>query len=147
METTMRSDDHPAVVTDLSATGLAHQYTAALAAKDAAALRALFAAEVDFRGLTPGRVWEAATADELISNVIFGAWFEPGDVIERIESVQAGQVGPRARIGYQLRVVSGGGTFAVEQQVFADRADGKITWLRVLCSGFVPVPDLQAARP
>jgi hypothetical protein len=32
-------------------------------AKDATALRSLFASEVDFRGPTPGRVWEARTPD------------------------------------------------------------------------------------
>jgi hypothetical protein len=40
---------------------------------------------------------------------------------------------------YRLRVENAGGTFTVEQQAFCDLTDSKITWLRVLCSGFVPV--------
>src|SRR5215469_1212541 len=84
-EATMRSEDHPTANGAASASDLAHQFTAALAARDAAALRSLFGRDVDFRGLTPSRVWAAQTADELIDDVILGSWFEPGDVIQRIE--------------------------------------------------------------
>ena len=58
----MRTEYDPAVSGPASPSGLAHRFTAALAARDAAALRSLFAREVDFRGLTPGRVWEAERA-------------------------------------------------------------------------------------
>ena len=134
----MRTEDHPAASGEVTASDVAHRFTAALAARDAVALRSLFGSELDFRGLTPGRTWEAATPDALINDVILGAWFEPGDVIERVESVQAGQVGSRTRIGYRFRVINASGSFTVEQQAFLDLTEGKITWLRVLCSGFVP---------
>jgi hypothetical protein len=137
-EATMRTEDHPAENGQATASNLAHRFTAALAARDAAALRSLFGSEVDFRGLTPGRVWAARTADSLVNDVILGSWFEPSDVIRQIESVQAGQVGTRTRIGYRLRVENPGGIFTVEQQAFCDLTHGVITWLRVLCSGFVP---------
>lgn len=136
-EATMRTEDHPTVNGQASASDLAHRFAAALAARDAAALLSLFGSEVDFRGLTPGRVWEARTADALVNDVILGSWFEPSDVIQRIESVQHGQIGTRTRFGYRLRVENAGGTFIVEQQAFCDLTDGVITWLRVLCSGFV----------
>ena len=135
----MRTDDHPAVDGKAPASDLAHRFTAALATRDAAALRSLFGSEVDFRALTPGRVWEAPTPDAVIDDVILGSWFEPGDVIKQIESVQAGHVSSRIRIGYRLRVENADGTFTVEQQAYLDLTGGKITWLRVLCSGFVPV--------
>ena len=96
------------------------------------------------RALTPGRVWEARTPDALVNDVFLGSWFEPCDVIQRIESVQHGRVGTRTRIGYRLRVENAGRTFTVEQQAFCDLTDGKITWLRVLCSGFVPVAGTDA---
>lgn len=76
--------------------------------------------------------------------MILGCWFEPSDVVQRIESVQHGQVGTRTRIGYRLRVHNTAGMFTVEQQAFCDLADGKITWLRVLCSGFIPVAEDSA---
>lgn len=140
----MRTDDHPAVNGATSASGLAHRFAAALAAKDAAALRSLFASEVDFRALTPGRVWEARTPDAVIDEVILGSWFEPGDVIKRIESVRHGRVGTRTQFGYRLRVASAGQAYIVEQQAYCDLSDGKITWLRVLCSGFVPAAENDA---
>jgi hypothetical protein len=143
-EAAMRTEDHPAFNREASASDLAHRFTAALAAKDAAALRSLFGSEVDFRGLTPGRVWEARAPVALVNDVILGSWFEPGDVIQRIESVQSGRVGTRTRIGYRLRVENPGGTFTVEQQAFCELTNGKITWLRMLCSGFVPVAQTDA---
>ena len=88
---------------------------------------------MDFRALTPGRVWETASPDALVNDVILGSWFEPGDVIKRVESVQAGHVGSRIRIGYRLRVTSDGGSYIVEQQAFLDLTDSKITWMRILC--------------
>jgi hypothetical protein len=136
----MRTDDHPAISGEVTGSDIVRRFTAALAARDPAALRSLFGSELDFRGLTPGRLWEASTPDALVNDVILGAWFEPGDVIDRIESVQAGQVGTRTRIGYQLHVTNASGSFTVEQQAFLDLTGGKITWLRVLCSGFVPSP-------
>ena len=77
---------------------------------------------MDFRALTPRRVWETRTPDALIDELILGSWFEPGDVIQRIESVQHGQLSTRTRIGYRLRVESAGQTYTVEQQAFCDLA-------------------------
>ena len=45
---------------------------AALAAKDAAALRATFGDEVDFRAMTPNHTWEARTPTAVIDDVILG---------------------------------------------------------------------------
>lgn len=134
----MRTQDHLAVSDETPATDLALRFTMALAARDAGALRSLFGREVDFRALSPRRVWEARTPDALVRDVILGAWFEAGDAIERIELVQASRIGSRIRMGYRLRVSNADGCFTVEQQAFLDLTDGKITWLRVLCSGFIP---------
>jgi len=142
----MRTEDHPATSDEVTGSDLAHRFAAALATRDATALRSLFGSELDFRGLTPGRAWEADTPEALVDDVILGSWFAPDDVIERIESVQDGRVGTRIRIGYRLRVENAGGTFTVEQQAFCDLTDGKITWLRLLCSGFVPVAQMEGAQ-
>ncbi len=135
----MRTEDHPAGVSMTAGDGLADRFTAALAARDAAALRSLFGAEVDFRGLTPGRVWEAATPEALVRDVILGAWFEPADVIEQVEMAQNCPIEDRVRLSYRLRIRNPGGTFRCEQQAYAGLTGGKITWLRVLCSGFLPI--------
>ncbi|MGE5287223.1 MAG: hypothetical protein ACM3ML_08485 [Micromonosporaceae bacterium] len=121
------------------ARSLGHRFAAAIAARDAAALLAMLDAEVDFRGMTPGRVWEARSAAAVVDDVILGKWFEPSDVVERVEAVETGMVGDRCRLGYRLRVANEGGSFVVEQQAFYDITGNKITWLRMLCSGFRPV--------
>ena len=72
--------------------------------------------------------------------MILGKWFEPSDVIERVVAIEAGQVGNRRRLGDRLEIANPGGKFAVEQQAFLEIADDKITWLRLVCSGFVPAP-------
>jgi hypothetical protein len=139
----MRTQDHPVQPADRSNGDslLAQRFVTALAAKDATALQELFCSQVDFRALTPGRSWEAATAESVVGDVIFGAWFEPSDVIERIESIESGVIGSRRRIGYRLQVSNPDGAFTVEQQAYVDLDGGKISWLRLVCSGFVPVMD------
>lgn len=118
--------------------GTGARFVAALAARDVTSLRDLFSEEVSFRGMTPGRVWEAGTPGEA-AEVILGCWFGPGDTVERVEAEAAGMVGDRLSLGYRLRVRNAGGCFLVEQHAFMDITAGKITWMRVLCSGFRPV--------
>lgn len=109
----------------------------ALAAKDFETIRELLDADVDFRGLTPGRAWEASGSDEVIAEVL-RQWFEPSDVIEEIESLQTGAFADRQRVAYRFRGANPGGPFVVEQQMYYSERDGRIEWMRVLCSGFRP---------
>jgi hypothetical protein len=117
-----------------------HAFVAALTGKDAGAMLALFADEVDFRALTPGHLWEPGTPAEVVNEVILGTWFGPRDAVELVEAVDTGLVGDRGRVSYRLRVANGDGRYVVEQQAYLELAAGKITWLRLLCSGFRPVP-------
>ncbi len=120
-----------------------HAFVAALTSKDADAMLALFGPEVDFRALTPGRYWEPRTPAEIVSEVILGHWFGPSDAVELVEVVDTGLVADRGRVSYRLRVANGDGRFVVEQQAYLMLAAGKITWMRVLCSGFRPVVSMQ----
>ena len=139
----MRVDDLEEMTAAAAVPDLGRRFVAALAAKDAVALRAMFASEVDFRGLTPGRSWEARTAAAVVDDVILGSWFEPGDTIERVEAAETGTVGDRHSLGYRLAVSNADGWFAVEQRAFYDLTGGQISWMRVLCSGFHPVTRNQ----
>ena len=65
-------------------TDLGSQFVAALAAKDTDRLVALFAPKVDFRVLTPGRFWAADSPQRVVDEVLY-QWFEPHDVIERVD--------------------------------------------------------------
>lgn len=132
----LQTGQYPGAAT--AAEDLGRQFAAAFAARNAAALRVLFSDEVSFRGLTPGRAWQADTAAELIDGVLLGCWLEPSDAIDQVEAVETAMVGARCRLGYRLRGVNPDGRFVVEQQAFFEVADGMITWLRMLCSGFQP---------
>ena len=91
---------------------------------------------VDFRAMTPGKIWEVASGAELVDDVILGKWFEESDHIDQIESIESATVVDRHRIGYRFRVTNPSGTFEVEQQAYYDVADDQISWLRVICSGY-----------
>ncbi len=134
----MRTEDHPVISADAPATQLAERFTTALATRDADALAAMFGSEVDFKALTPGRFWQASSPDVIVREIILGAWFEPTDVIQQVEWAETVPVASRIRIGYRLRVTSPAGAYTVEQQAYLELTGGKITWLRVLCSGFIP---------
>ena len=107
-----------------------------MAAKDEAALYDVLADAVDFRALTPNRAWEAASAREVVGDILLGAWLEPSDRVDALEHVETGAVGGRERLTYRLRVTNGDGPHVVEQQAYYAAEAGRITWLRVLCSGF-----------
>lgn len=117
---------------------IGERFARAVAAKDPATLLDVLAHDVDFRGLTPGRCWEAASAAEVVHDVVLGAWFDAGDHVDELVDVQTGTVADRGRVAYRLRVTNGSGTFLVEQQAYFGVDDGRISWLRVLCSGFRP---------
>jgi hypothetical protein len=111
----------------------------ALAAKDSERLAAVLDPDVDFRGLTPRQAWEASSAEEFVA-IAFQRWFEDKDEIDELVSVDDGTVGDRERVAYLIRGHNPDGPFVVEQQAYYETDNGRITWLRVLCSGFRPEP-------
>jgi hypothetical protein len=119
-------------------TTLGADFARALAAKDSAAIRELIHPEIDFRGLTPSRSWEASNRDELIS-ILFEDWFEDKDEIEALESVESDSLADRDRVGYRFSVNNPDGRHVVEQQAYLAERDGQICWMRVVCSGFRPL--------
>jgi hypothetical protein len=121
--------------------GLGEQFAASLAKKDRAALFALLADEMDFRAMTPGRFWEASTPTDVVDDVILGHWFEPSDHIEALESVETAEIADRTRVGYLLKVRNDDGMHLVEQQAYLAEQDGRISWLRVMCSGYRPIDE------
>jgi len=112
------------------------RFASALAAKDAEALSGVLAASVDFQALTPGRHWMAETSGQVVSEIILGEWFGPEDIIAELRSVSTGQVSEREHVAYQVRVTCPDGEYLVEQQAYYDTDGERITWMRVLCSGY-----------
>lgn len=115
------------------------RFARAIAAKDAGAITALLGSEIDFRAMTPGRIWEASSPAAVVDDVIFGHWFEPTDRIEAIEAIENDVVVDRERVGYRFRVVNDEGEFIVEQQAYLGVEHDTIAWLRIMCSGYRPV--------
>jgi hypothetical protein len=109
----------------------------AIATKDRQALLDVLHPEVDFRGLTPNRTWEAGDAEALVE-IVLAEWFEPKDEVEELVSVASGQMVDRQTVTYRLRGENPDGPFLVEQTAYLTESGGRIDWLRVMCSGFRP---------
>jgi hypothetical protein len=114
---------------------LGTDFAHALAAKDTDRLRALLHPEIDFRGMTPNRMWEAIGPDAVLE-VLFGNWLEDTDRVDALEHVDDDAFADRQRVGYRISGTNRGGGFVVEQQAYLTARDGQIGWLRILCSGF-----------
>jgi hypothetical protein len=112
-------------------------FARALADKDQARILDLMHPEIDFRALTPSRAWEANGRDAVVA-VLFEQWFEPSDEIKALQSVETDAFADRERVGYRFDVTSPDGDFVVEQQAYLAEREGRIGWMRVVCSGFRP---------
>jgi hypothetical protein len=118
---------------------LGEQFVAAIAARDTDGLRAVLDPGLDFRALTPGKFWEASSAEVVVDEIVFGPWFEPTDRITGVSRIETDDVGPRHRVGYRLAVTNGDGDHMVDQQAYYETDGERITWLRIMCAGFLPV--------
>jgi hypothetical protein len=120
-------------------------FARALAAKDGAALCALLTDPVDFQALTPGRHWQATTGRQVAEGIIFEHWFGAGADILELCSVSTGRVSQREHVAYRMRVRRSGADHLVEQQVYYRTEGGRISWMRVLCSGYQAVQQERLA--
>jgi hypothetical protein len=116
---------------------LGKHFAEAVAAKDFDRVAELLDPDVDFRGITPNRFWEASDPSSVVSDVL-EHWFEPSDHIEELVAVESGHVADREHFSYRVRGHNPDGPFVVEQQAYFTERDGRIDWMRVLCSGFRP---------
>ena len=116
---------------------LGRAFAEALARKDSADLAAVLDTEIDFRGLTPGRSWEATGVDGVL-DVVLGHWFEESDEIEQVVLIDTDAFADRQRVAYRFDVRNPDGKFVVEQQAYYSARNGQIAWMRALCSGLRP---------
>ena len=93
-------------------------FATALAAKDFDRILDLLHPEVDFRGLTPGRDWQAADAETVVGDVL-RQWFEESDEIEALLNLETDSFADRERVGYRFQVRNPEGLFEVEQELAA----------------------------
>jgi hypothetical protein len=126
-------------------TALGEQFARAVAGKDHERLLELLHPEIDFRAMTPGRVWEAESPYDVVTALRH--WFGDGDVIEGVDHVETDYFADRERIGYRLRVKNADGLHLVEQQAYLSERDGRIGWLRIMCAGYRPVESVSESEP
>jgi hypothetical protein len=117
---------------------LGADFARALAAKDSSRILDLLHPEIDFRGLTPNRTWDASDRDAVLA-LLLGQWFEDEDEIESLDQLETDTVADRQRVGYRFSVTCPDGRYLVEQQAYLSSRDGRIGWMRVVCSGYRPV--------
>jgi hypothetical protein len=120
-----------------TATSLGAAFAQAVTAKDYARIAELLHPEVDFKGLTPNRLWEAS--DPATVEGILKRWIEADEHVEELISVETDTVADRERVGYRYRLRTPDGLFLVEQQAFLGEREGRIGWLRLVCSGSRPL--------
>jgi hypothetical protein len=118
-------------------TTLGTDFAKAFAGKDGNRVRELVHPEIDFKGLTPSRNWEASDVETLVS-ILFDDWLADKDEVDALERVETDSFADRERVGYRLAVQNPDGRHLVEQQAYLEERDGKIGWMRVVCSGFRP---------
>jgi hypothetical protein len=123
-------------------TQLGAEFARALAVKDFRRIRDLMQPDIDFRGMTPRRNWEATDADTVVSGVL-QQWFEDSDEIEALEQLESDSFADRERVGYRFSVRNPEGHFLVEQQAYLSVRDGRIGWMRVMCSRYRPITSPQ----
>ena len=112
-------------------------FAEALGRKDFDTVMGLLHTTIDFRGLTPGRAWEASDARAVVDRIL-KQWFEDSDQLEEIISIETDSFADRQRVSYRFGGSNADGPFVVEQQAYYTQTDGQIDWMRVLCSGFRP---------
>jgi ketosteroid isomerase-like protein len=105
----------------------------AIARRDFRELGDLLHADVELRALTPRSTWEPAAHDAALD--VLRTWF--GDCrIDKVECVDGTAVGDRSHVAYRFTGQRPDGPFVIEQQAYFTERDGRIDWIRILCSGF-----------
>ena len=111
------------------------RFADAIAAHDVAAMSELLADEVEFRGMTPSTFWEASSPAEVVE-VVLGDWFTETDHIVAASRAEADPVSDTRHVGYRFDIDNEDGARVVEQQAYYRDEDGRIVWMRIVCSGY-----------
>ncbi|MEO8690919.1 MAG: hypothetical protein ABI611_22225 [Solirubrobacteraceae bacterium] len=118
--------------------GIAGALVDAIVSRDVSRAAALLHPEIDFRAMTPNRVWEG----EGLAGVeaVLRAWFEdPDEEVREIEATEPVSLEGTVRVGWLVRISDADGPHLFEQQAYVRERDGRIGWMRVICSGWIPL--------
>ncbi|MEY2470173.1 MAG: hypothetical protein QOF21_2871 [Actinomycetota bacterium] len=110
----------------------------AVVARDVARAVAVLHPEIDFRAMTPNRVWEANNSSGV--DTILRAWFEdPDEEVHGIEATEPSAIVDLVRVGWLVHISDADGPHVFEQQAYVRERDAQIDWMRVICSGWIPL--------
>ena len=115
-------------------TSVATGFVDAILARDYPRVRDLLHPDVDFRAMTPNRVWEADGPADVED--VLRAWFEhPERDVMRVDPTEPAVVEDTVRVGWRVYGNDTDSAFVYEQQAYLREDDGQVVWLRVMCSG------------
>ena len=116
---------------------IAGELVDAIVGRDLARARGLLDPGIDFRAMTPKRIWEADGPAEV--EEVLRAWLaDPDEEIESVEATAPVTVEDTQRVGWRVRGRDADGPFVFEQQAYLREDEGRIAWLRIMCSGTRP---------
>ena len=120
---------------DVAAAPLGDRLALAIAARDRTALRELFTTPVRFRAVTPRRFWDAETPVG-VEDIVFGAWFPDEMTVTDVRLLERDPVTHTGKFAYRLSVDTPVGPTVVEQVGYYQEAEGRMSDVRLVCSGF-----------
>jgi len=118
-------------------TTLGEQMAHAIAAHDTTRLCSLFATPVVFRAVTPRRFFDAETPIGVV-DIALGVWFDPSKTVTGLSRLETGVVGDVERVSYRIDVTIDSAPAVIEQVAYYSHERGRITQMRLVCSGFRP---------
>jgi len=120
---------------DSAALGVGKRFLDALAARDFESLESCFHADVSFRALVPSGIREGIGPQVTVAWL--RRWFEGADLFD-MQWMHVDMVVDRLHITYRIRLRKEGLMQVIEQQAYCAVADGRVTVMNLLCSGFRP---------
>jgi hypothetical protein len=122
------------MATPTSTATLGAAFAEALTSKDFERAGSLLHPEVDFRALTPNRLWEASDPQHVVDDVL-REWLDDSVEVDELVHVQTDAFATCQRVGFRFRGRDSEGPFLCEQQAYIEERDGRIGWMRLVCSG------------
>ncbi len=126
-----------ATTTTATTTSIGAALIERLMAGDSTGATALLSPAAQFRAITPRKFIELSGNADIIATL--NNWFRAG-WREGLESFEDGSVEGRQRMRYRVRWSDDyGQRFVFEQQVYYEADGSGITWLELMCSGYMPL--------
>jgi hypothetical protein len=118
--------------------GVATAFVDAIVARDVTRAVALLHPEIDFRAMTPNRIWDPEGAAGV--EAVLREWFEdPDEELHAIQATEPVSLENTMRVGWLVNVSDADGPHIFEQQAYVREGDARIVWMRVICSGWIPL--------